>query len=297
MFKMIQNYLEKDYFTNLLQDYGKVEHNKKLSQKVAEIDILFTPFSPLPKPPNNFALFEFMVNKLAIFETFSEPCTEWDIKDCLMRLFGYEKILAQNYVLGKRRSIKKLKYPCSWIITPSLDPELIEGFGISPSQKIKGLYFLPRLFRISIIAINELPVNPGTLWLRILQKGELQKQAIQELMNLPSKTPYRNNLLEILAHWYRILELREQLTLEEQEEMMNLSPIYVQERNQWLAKGKLQERQEMIENIFKVRFGTIDDDLARSIPQLLQLPNEELTRIMLTKEREELLDLCNKNER
>jgi hypothetical protein len=51
----------------------------------------------------------------------------------------------------------------------------------------------------AIVAINQLPITPDTLWLRVLGKGGTQRQAVEELANLPESHPFRDSLLEILA--------------------------------------------------------------------------------------------------
>ncbi|MEN2383810.1 MAG: hypothetical protein KA716_33095 [Gloeotrichia echinulata DEX184] len=45
----------------------------------------------------------------------------------------------------------------------------------------------------------------------------------------------------------------------------------------------------MVENLLKVRFGEVDEQLASIIPNLLDLPTEEYTRLLLQFSREELL--------
>ena len=80
--------------------------------------------------------------------------------------------------------------------------------------------------------------------IRVLGKGTTQKQAVEELVNLPTENPYRLNLLEILADWRKNLELRDNKTNEDQEVIMNLSPAYLQDRQQWINEGRLEGRLE-----------------------------------------------------
>ncbi len=51
----------------------------------------------------------------------------------------------------------------------------------------------------------------------------------------------------------------------------------------------------MIENLLLVRFGTLDEEIKRVIAQLLQLPTEAVTRLLLNLSREELLQRFRKN--
>jgi predicted hydrocarbon binding protein len=78
---------------------------------------------------------------------------------------------------------------------------------------------------------------------------------------------------------------------------MNLSPAYQRWQEETLQKGRqegrqegrLEERQQMVENVLKARFGSLDEELSGAIAPMLQLPPEELTRLLLNLSREELL--------
>lgn len=66
---------------------------------------------------------------------------------------------------------------------------------------------------------------------------------------------------------------------------MNLSPAYLQWREETLQEGmrsgRRAERRATIENLLRVRFGSLDDTLSAIIPQLLELSPEEFTRELL----------------
>ncbi len=51
-----------------------------------------------------------------------------------------------------------------------------------------------------------------------------------------------------------------------------------------------EEWPEMTENLLIVRGGSLDEELSSAIALMLQLPTEELTRLLLTLSREELLE-------
>jgi hypothetical protein len=91
-----------------------------------------------------------------------------------------------------------------------------------------------------------------------------------------------------------LLETGENLTEEDRELLMKLSPAYLRWREETLQEGRLegrqQDRREMVVNLLRVRFGSLDDQLAGIVAPLLQLPAEDLTRFLLTLSREELLE-------
>ena len=46
----------------------------------------------------------------------------------------------------------------------------------------------------------------------------------------------------------------------------------------------------MVESILRVRFGELDEELSGAIAPMLHLPSEDLTHLLLTLSREELLE-------
>jgi hypothetical protein len=61
------------------------------------------------------------------------------------------------------------------------------------------VYFLPELQKTALVAINQLPATTETLWLRLLGRDATQRQAVDELVALPERHPFRRNVLELLA--------------------------------------------------------------------------------------------------
>ena len=75
-------------------------------------------------------------------------------------------------------------------------------------------------------------------------KGKVQERAIQEVAALPAEHPYRNNALDLLGNLKIILEARETIEPEEQELIMQLSPLYLE---------KLQAAQQVGEQLGEQR--------------------------------------------
>ncbi|MBW4645623.1 MAG: hypothetical protein KME23_21995 [Goleter apudmare HA4340-LM2] len=75
---------------------------------------------------------------------------------------------------------------------------------------------------------------------------------------------------------------------------MRLAPLYQQDREQAIQKAEqrgIQTRERsVVENLLKVRFGEIDNQLQAIIEPLLALSPEEFTPLLLQLSREELID-------
>jgi hypothetical protein len=82
------------------------------------------------------------------------------------------------------------------------------------------------------------------------------------------------------------------LTQDEEELMMNLSPIYQQRCQDWRQEGLqegLQGQREIIKSLLQERFGWLDDELLALVDRLLTHPAHHYTRLLLQASREEIL--------
>jgi hypothetical protein len=77
----------------------------------------------------------------------------------------------------------------------------------------KGVYFLTEIFLTALVAIDRLAVTPQTLYLRMLGKGPVQKQAIKEFLTLfPQTEAIGQYVLELLTKYRIYLEKQDKLT-------------------------------------------------------------------------------------
>jgi hypothetical protein len=91
-------------------------------------------------------------------------------------------------------------------IVPSIDPHILEGFGIEPSSRqIPGIYEYPPAFHTTVVVTSELPRDQSTIWLRLLGRGPTQRDAIDDLIALPASHPQRGVILKQLQDWYHVL--------------------------------------------------------------------------------------------
>lgn len=147
--------------------------------------------------------------------------------------------------------------------------------------------------KTAIVALEELPNTPDTLWLRLLGSRRTQEEAIAELLLLPESDPKRSSGLSLLVSWRISMEVMEQVDSEERRVLMALSQAYQdweqQTRRQGLQQGLQQERQAAIASLMRLRFGEVDPELQTIIPALINLSAAEYTQLLWQLTREELL--------
>ncbi|MEH2044250.1 hypothetical protein [Nostoc sp.] len=64
---------------------------------------------------------------------------------------------------------------------------------------------------------------------------------------------------------------------------------YLEWREATLQEGVQEGQRQVVKNLLRVRFGSLNDELERVIEPLLQLPPPEYSRLLLELSRDELL--------
>ena len=105
----------------------------------------------------------------------------------------------ERQAVREKRRITKAELPRLWMIAPTASAAVLAEFGATLDLEnwMSGVYFLPQGLESAIIVIHQLPPTPETLWLRILGRGKFQKQALEELYQLPGDNPTREATLEL----------------------------------------------------------------------------------------------------
>ncbi|MEG4283653.1 hypothetical protein QUB68_11035 [Microcoleus sp. A006_D1] len=302
MTRFIHDQFAKQYLKELLTPLGKVETSRDIAGEVRQVDVFFAPKAEPDVEPTALGILGQIAVKAAVLEPFRSPVQTGEIRSCLGKLFDvhaeYERIAARDNI-----RIAEADLPQLWILSPTVSDAMLVGFGAIPEPEnwVSGVYFLSPSLKAAIIAIHQLPRTPETLWLRVLGKGNVQKQAIAELRELPSDNFFRLSALELLYNLRTILEVRKDIDREDRELIMELSPLYLQRLEdatqrgiqrgiqQGIQEGIQRSQRLMVESILQVRFGEIDEELAKIIEPLIQLETLDRTRLIMELERSELL--------
>jgi len=283
----------KEYLEELLTPLGTIKKSEKVKSEIQEIDVWFEPFSDQNQENLPLGLLGKMAKTQCLIEPFRNLPSEIEIRSCLLKLYAVHGDVVRK-AKRENRNIAESELPILWILTPTFSSRMIAGLGANEIVEdwVKGVYFLPNILKTAIVAIHQLPVNEDTLWLRVLGKGGTQKRAVEELTELPENNPFRENLLEILADWRKNLELRDNLSKEQEEVIMNLSPAYLQQIEDWKQEGKQEGQLLLITSLLEGRFGSLDAELSGLVEKIANIPISERTRLLLSLgnlSREELL--------
>jgi hypothetical protein len=239
--------------------------------------------------PPSLGILRHLAASAGLWEYFWTPPTKREIRTALVKLY-----LVHNELYNQARGQKVPSddvLPNLWILTTSAAATLLTGFRAVPKLPTwgPGVYWLGDSFKTAIVVLHQLPTTPDTLWLRLLAKGATRQQALQELLALPEEHPLRGPVLELINNYLTEINRQPELTDEEKEFIMELSPAYLQWREETLQHGKQQGQRLLVENLLKFRFGGLDDALLQSIDRLLQLSPEESSRLLLQLSHDEFI--------
>ena len=282
----------KEFLEELLAPLGEVKINREVTDVTRFVDVLFLP-SPQAQAESLGLLGRIALLNTTLLEPFRNQPSRTEVRNCFMKLFT---VIADSQRKAKREetTISEDDLARLWILAPSVSASLLADLEVKLDLEKWpcGVYFFQKCFRGAILAINELPVTEETLWFRLLGRGTVQQQAVSELVALPPENIVRRNVLEMVYRWRISVMAQTDLTEDDQELIMNLTEAYQEARAQAVQEGQRQ----VVENLLRFRFGSVDEELSRVVDSLLQLTPEEFTPLCLQLSREDLLARFNSHQ-
>ena len=277
----------KNFLDSLLSPLGTVQVSQQISSEVRYADVYFTPQPDAAT--DDLGLLAKLAAKSVVFEPFRNSVKMPQIRACMSKLFDLHQALSKEAKKEKQPELSEDDLPMLWILTPTLSAPILEGFSakLDLENWVEGVYLMPTHLKTGIIVIHQLPKTPRTLWLRILGKGGVQTQAIQEVAALPAQHPQRDNVLELLGNLKVILEARVTIEPEEQELIMQLSPLYLEkiqaaelvgeQRGEVKGKnqGRVEEARGLVTRQLTRKLGNVSPELLARI-EALSLERVEL---------------------
>ena len=290
MTRFIHDQFAKDYLEELLSQLGECQIPLEIRSEVRQVDVFFAPSTQPKISPEALGLLGKLATTICLFEPFRNPVTIDEIRSCLLKLLEVNT----DFIRRANRENTRLNennYPKLWILTPTASKTILEGFGAKSDDENwgSGVYLLPEYLRTGLVVIHQLPKTLDTLWLRILGRGRVQQQAIDELEALPPDNQFRLNALLSLSSLRSNLEVSSELEEQDRELIMRLSPLLLEQLETATQEATRIERTAVIENLLKFRFNSLDEELRGIIQPMSSLSPEEFLPLLLQLSREELL--------
>ena len=230
----------KTYLTELLRPMGTTIVNRPIKTDTRYADLWFKLSENADR--TYLGLLGELLTRDALIEVFRNPATDLEIRNSQSKLTA-DEIERSNKAKRKNETIVKEKLPWLWLIMPTASLDIREGFGVQETEH-PGVYDFQRLQRTGLIVVHQLAKTEQTLLLRILGRAGEQKRAIDELTQISEPPPFYRTIEETLTAYRAILELREKITPEDEELLMNLSTVYQNLKEDWRKEGEKEGKRE-----------------------------------------------------
>ncbi len=132
---------------------------------------------------------------------------------------------------------------CGLSLLPKRKNYLSEFYAKPKQGWPPGVYGLAPGLYTGIIVIHHLPVEPETLWFRLLGRGRVQANAAQEVLALPQDDPLRDGALQLLSSWKIVERIHPDLEQTNREFNMALSQAYLEWEKEVERRGELRGKQ------------------------------------------------------
>jgi hypothetical protein len=254
MSRTLHDTFAKDWFREFLTDFGLVETEYPISSEIRHVDVYFQPTGPselFPIELTPMGLLSRMISGPCLIEPFRNAIPAQEICNCIAKasILGYKMLrdpLRSDLTNSDGAATPPPRAPFHfddrpflWMISPTLSKAMQAKF--APHQDPTwgpGFHFCQTGFRAAIITVHQLPVTLDTLWLRMLGKGRVQKQAFAELIALPLDHPYREMTLRHIATLQETLQTRQNKDQYLEEMVMTLVSAYDRMTAENQQKGK-----------------------------------------------------------
>ena len=221
--------LAKGFLESLLSPFGEVQTSFKISSEVREVDVYFQPDRSIQPIPELGLLGKIAQTKF-VLEPFRNPPTIFQIRAWMEKLFDLHANLIREAKRTKQPEPNNADLPMLWILAPTLSKPMLVEYSATLTTEFSptGMYLLPPGCKTGMIVIHQLPKTPETLWFRLLGKERVQSSAIAEVAALPLTHLCRQEALVWLGNLRVILEARKTREPEEEDLMMQLSPLFLE---------------------------------------------------------------------
>jgi hypothetical protein len=223
--------LAKQYLQDFLEPVGTVERSFEIPGEAKHADIWFVPNQDTFLL-QDLGLLGRLLTTPCILEPFSGGPSRQEVKTCLLKLLWMQED-------QRRRQVPTDNLARLWILASRMDMPVIHDFGGQPVPDWpQGVYFTAPELNTVFVVINQLPVTPETLWIRLLGRGKTLEEAITELLTLPKDDNRRAQALKLLTNWRVSLQLKNPQEEEERELMATLSQAYLEWEQRTRAEGE-----------------------------------------------------------
>ena len=241
--------MSKQYLEEFLSPFGTVRRQYEVPGEAKFIDVWFVPdgvtggmANGRSLTINDLGLLGQMLQKPCVFEPYRNIPSRTDVRVSVMKLVWVQEDERRK---ANKDELPEDDQPVLWILAATTSKPLLRAANVVTHPDFpSGVYFVADIFKTAIVAIDQLPVVPETLLLRVLGRGATQKRAIEEALALPIDRPQRKIILQLVASWKIRMDIGELVDFVEQEEIMAFTEAFLAWEQETEGKGRKEGRRE-----------------------------------------------------
>jgi Domain of unknown function (DUF4351) len=275
----------KQILEEFLSPLGIVNINREVPGEARWIDVWFEPSAQPDIDSATLGLLGRIAATPCLLEAFRQQPPLIDIFSCKQKLFS----VFGEWQRQAEREDRKIPdafggFPWLWILSPSVSNLLLSRVNMIAADDWPSGVYCDRANYTALIAINQLPEDESTLWIRLLGSGKVQERAIAEILAFDPDDPRRANVLQLLVTWKISLELTSTIAQEEQTVMAQLSQAYLEWEQRTLQRGVeqgLRHERLLILRLLNQRVGVLPEQIVAQIETLPLVQLEALGEALL----------------
>jgi hypothetical protein len=195
--------LDKESLQQWLEPLGDVRLDLPVAGEVLRADVAFEQTRSRPAYRDKLGWLGRLLHRRMLFECFRNPPTDRELTVAKAKLVLFNEGLFRD---ARRRRQPAAGVERAWlcVLSPRLPLVQRQRFGMLPSAGfVAGVWSLPPAERTTVVALDELPAEASTMWLRLLGRGPVQEGAISELEGYDDREELVHATVALLLAWRR----------------------------------------------------------------------------------------------
>lgn len=221
-----------------LDALGDVQLDARIAGVSRRGDVLFTEQREDKVRRRSLGILGEIARGRVLFELFRNPVTRAEMQSCVLKAIDLTAQERRRVRRDKQKQSKVVETALH-LITPSMSKDIRATAELTLLKEDKpGIYRLASLWNTVVIIVDELGKDASTVWLRLLGRGGVQAQAVQDLLQMSFHEPLRDATFELLVAWQQSLPVTLPSAEGENDMLENWREIYAR----WKRKVQREEQ-------------------------------------------------------
>ena len=221
-----------------LEPLGPVQVQRAVRSEERAVDVLAHATRTNPRWRQILGLWGRMATGWTGIEVYRNPVTAAEVQSAQAKGIDLWDELKRR-ARRKGRRAGEVRRPQMWVITPTMSAELREHLALRPMEAwVRGFLHVSEGWSVAVVVAHELPATPETLFLRLLGRAGVQREAFAELETLSREHPLRRMTVTHVLRYRKEAEETSRPTQEQREVVMQTQAWVEKWERDLIARGE-----------------------------------------------------------